>query len=169
MSQPDEPRRLDRDRNADGKPENARPRDRYGAPLPRDAEDEMPDRVEPEEVVSQPAEAVDHAVRLMAQERFFEAHEFFEWAWKGPSTDDDDRAFFKGMAQIAVGYTHLQRGNPTGAMALLDRGAAQLRAYAPVHAGIDVAETLGDAERVRAAVAAGETVSLPPPRLAPHG
>lgn len=136
----------DRDRNADGRPENARPRDRFGAPLPRGAVDELGDRVEPADVCATVAEAVQTAASLFAQGRFFEAHEFFEWAWKGPVTEDADRPFFKGMAQLAVGYTHTQRRNATGARALLQRGIDHTRPFASVHHGIDVGRAVADAE-----------------------
>ncbi|CAN5392462.1 hypothetical protein BH23ACT9_BH23ACT9_22880 [soil metagenome] len=136
----------DRDRNDEGLPENARPRDRFGAPLPRDAADQMPDRVEPEDVCTSVAQAVQVAGGLMAEQRFFEAHEFFEWAWKGPVTDDADRPFFKGLAQMVVGYTHTQRGNATGARTLLRRGIDQVSQFGPVLHGIDVARAAADGE-----------------------
>ncbi|HUG83176.1 MAG TPA: DUF309 domain-containing protein [Euzebya sp.] len=136
----------DRDRNAEGRPENARPRDRFGAPLPRGAVDEMPDRVEPDLVCNSVAEAVATAGQLFDQQQFFQAHEFFEWAWKGPVTQDADRPFFKGMAQLAVGYTHTQRGNATGAHALLRRGIDHIAPFTPTRHGIDVTRAVADAE-----------------------
>lgn len=141
---PDSPRQ--RDRNEEGRPENARPRDKYGAPLPRDAEDELPDRVEPEDICESVEQARDTAAELFDQQRFFEAHEFFEWAWKGPVTDDADRGFYKGMAQLAVGYTHTQRGNEKGAITLLQRGIDHIAPYGPTHHGIDVRRATADAE-----------------------
>lgn len=136
----------DRDRNAKGRPENARPRDRFGAPLPRGAVDELEDRIDPAEVCTTLEESLVTARELFAAQRFFEAHEFFEWAWKGPVTDDADRPFFKGMAQLVVGYTHTQRGNATGAQTLLRRGIDHVTPYGPVHHGIDVSRAVADAE-----------------------
>lgn len=98
----------------------------------------MPDRVEPEDVCTTVEQAVDTAAALFDAQQFFQAHEFFEWAWKGPVTRDPDRPFFKGMAQLAVGYTHTQRGNAAGAMALLRRGIDHIAPFAPAHHGIDV-------------------------------
>lgn len=143
---PTPPVRIDgRDRNADGRPENARPRDRFGAPLPRGATDEMADRVEPEDVCQTVEEARARAATLFDQQRFFEAHEFFEWAWKGPVTPEGERTFYKGMAQLAVGYTHTQRGNAKGAATLLQRGIDNIDGYGPQHAGVDVARAQADA------------------------
>ncbi len=157
-----------RDRNADGRPENARPRDRFGAPLPRGAVDEMAHKVEPEDVCTSVEQAVEHALRLFAEERFFEAHEFFEWAWKGSVTPDADRPFFKGMAQLAVGYCHTQRGNDTGARTLLRRGIDGIRGFAPAHHGIDVDATADLAETFRDRVApdhVGPDLAFPGLRL----
>lgn len=140
------PRHPDRDRNADGRPENARPRDRFGAPLPRDAPNELVDRVEPELVCETLDDAHERGVELFNEQRFFEAHEFFEWAWKGPVTPDEDRTFYKGLAQLAVGYTHTQRGNPTGATALLERARGNLSGYGADHRGVDVARATREAE-----------------------
>lgn len=131
------PRYPDRDRNSQGLPENARPRDRYGAPLPRGSTDELAHRREPEEVVSSVAEALDEAVRLFDSQRFFEAHEFLEYVWKSDEIPTSDRDFWKGVTQVAVGCCHIQRGNDTGAVTLLERSARYLQPYPPVHAGVD--------------------------------
>jgi hypothetical protein len=47
------------------------------------------------------------------------------------------------LAQLAVGLTHRARGNVTGAVTLLDRGARNIEPYteAPPH-GVDVAGLL---------------------------
>jgi hypothetical protein len=47
---------------------------------------------------------------------------------------------WRGLAQIAVGLTHVRRGNAGGAVALLRRGAERVSGYAaaPPH-GIDAA------------------------------
>jgi hypothetical protein len=52
----------------------------------------------------------------------------FEDAWK--SADESDRDLWRGLAQVAVGLTHARRGNIRGAVALLCRGAGNLRHYA---------------------------------------
>ncbi len=144
-----------RDRNDEGRPENARPRDRFGAPLPRGAADEMPDRVEPEDVCETVEEAIRHAAALFDQQRFFEAHEFFEWGWKGPVTPDAERGLHKGMAQVAVGYTHTQRGNARGAATLLQRGIDNLQPHRPARSGIDVDRAIADATAFLARVGEG--------------
>jgi uncharacterized protein len=145
-------RRLPRERDAEGRPANARPRDRFGAPLPRGAVDEMPDREEPEDVVADVPEALDRAVALFDAQRFFEAHEFLEWIWKHPSVDPADRDFWKGVTQVAVGGVHTQRGNATGALTLLSRAAAHLDRYPTPHHGIATATLAAAARRLADAV-----------------
>jgi uncharacterized protein len=138
---PDDPApilRVERERDADGRPANARPRDRFGRPLPRGAVDEMPDRVEPDDVVGTIGEALEHAVALFDAQRFFEAHEFLEWIWKADDLPEGDRDFWKGVTQVAVGCVHVQRGNVEGALTLLGRAAGHLERVEPTRdEGID--------------------------------
>lgn len=110
-----------------------RPRDRHGRPLPAGSRD----RLRAEQAPSSVAEALRQGILLFNRQRFFEAHECFEYAWKAPAADEADRRFWKGLAQIAVGCCHIQRGNPVGAVALLARGVEQLRDYPSSHHGID--------------------------------
>ncbi|HUH06865.1 MAG TPA: DUF309 domain-containing protein [Egibacteraceae bacterium] len=129
----------DRDRNADGRPENARPRDRFGAPLPRGAVDELAHRQEPDAVVRSAEEALRIAVTLFDERRFFEAHEFLEYVWKSDEIPEADREFWKGVTQVAVGCCHGQRRNDAGAVALLERAEGYLSSYPSPHEGIDTA------------------------------
>jgi hypothetical protein len=113
-----------RDRNTAGRPQNARPRDELGRPLPRDATGV--DRA-PEGVVLPPHETLDEAQRLIEAGQAFQAHEVLEAAWK--AAPSSERELWRGLAQLAVGITHVQRGNATGAIALLRRAADRIDAY----------------------------------------
>ncbi|MDQ0379226.1 DUF309 domain-containing protein [Amycolatopsis thermophila] len=126
---------ADRDRDAEGRPRNARPRDGLGRPLPYGAAGVSR---QPEGVVRTPAETVAEAQSLLDAGRPFHAHEVFEDAWK--SSDGPDRALWKGLAQLAVGLTHAARGNAKGASSLLTRGASAIEPFtAEAPYGIDVA------------------------------
>ena len=114
-----------------------RPRDRYGRLLPRGSEDELTHGGVPEAVVGSAEEACRRGIALFDERRFFEAHEFFEYAWKADDVDDRDRRFWKGVTQIAVGCCHAQRGNDRGALALLERAVTNLQAYPSPQCGID--------------------------------
>ncbi len=126
---------ADRDRDAEGKPRNARPRDGLGRPLPYGTPGV---ERQPEGIARTPAETVEEAQRLLDAGRPFHAHEVFEDAWK--SSDGADRGLWKGLAQLAVGLTHAARGNAKGAVSLLTRGATAIEPYAAESPhGIDVA------------------------------
>jgi hypothetical protein len=122
-----------RDRDESGYARNARPRDELGRPLPRGSEG-VP-RI-PDDLDLPPGETLSYAQDLLDRGLAFNAHEVLEAAWKnGPAAE---RTLWQGLAQLAVGITHVQRGNITGACALLDRAAARLaRSGRPAPHGID--------------------------------
>ncbi|GIE88185.1 DUF309 domain-containing protein [Actinoplanes regularis] len=124
MSGAPEPR-VTRDRDAAGRARNSRPRDGLGRPLPHGMTG-VP--TTPEDLVLPPDEALREAERLLAAGRPFHAHEVLEGAWK--ACDDDARELWKGLAQLAVGVTHLRRGNEVGAVRLLTRAAERISPYA---------------------------------------
>lgn len=134
-------RPADRDRDPQGRPRSARPRDALGRPLPTTAAGEP--RV-PDDLVLAPSAALAEADRLLASDRPFHAHEVLEASWK--SAPAAERDLWQGLAQLAVGLTHAQRGNSRGAVALLRRGADRVRAYAPANPhGVDVAAVVAGA------------------------
>ena len=114
-----------RDRDARGRPRNARPRDELGRPLRRDASGEPP---LPDGPALPPDAALDLAQELIDSGRAFQAHEVLEASWKAAPASE--RELWKGLAQVAVGLTHAQRGNATGAVTLLRRGAQRVAGYA---------------------------------------
>jgi hypothetical protein len=115
---------MARDRDAAGRARNARARDAAGQPLPRGSGGV--ERVE-EDVVLPPDEALDEAQRLIDAGFPFHAHEVLEARWK--AAEEGERSLWQGLAQLAVGLTHAQRGNTVGAPALLRRGAERVGAY----------------------------------------
>jgi uncharacterized protein len=124
-----------RDRDAAGRPRNARPRDELGRPLSRDAAGEPP---LDDEAVLPPADALALAQQLIDDGRPFRAHEVLEASWK--SAPAAERELWQGLAQVAVGLTHAQRGNARGAVALLRRGAGRVGRYSAAGPhGIDAA------------------------------
>lgn len=133
---------ADRDRDEAGRARNQRPRDGLGRPLPHGAAGV--ERV-PDDLVLPPRRSLDEAQRLLDAGRPFHAHEVLEGTWK--AAPPDERDLWQGLAQLAVGVTHLARGNPAGAATLLRRGAARLRPYAaePPY-GVDVAGLVATAE-----------------------
>lgn len=115
---------TDRDRDDAGRARNSRPRDGLGRPLPYGSTGV--DRA-PEGVRRSPEDTLAEAQRLLDAGLPFHAHEVLEDAWK--LAEDRERALWRGLAQLAVGLTHAMRGNPSGASALLLRGADNLALY----------------------------------------
>jgi hypothetical protein len=115
---------MDRDRDTAGRARNARPRDSLGRPLPRGASGVDP---VPEEALP-PGQALDRAQDLLDNGRAFAAHEVLEAAWK--SAPAAERELWRGLAQLAVGLTHAQRGNERGARELIRRGAERIATFA---------------------------------------
>jgi len=152
---------MDRDRDEQGRARNERPRDGLGRPLPRGAAGV---ERQPEGIVRSPEQTIAEAQRLLDDGKPFHAHEVLEDAWK--SSPDGERVLWKGMAQLAVGTTHAARGNRTGAVTLLRRGADHLEPYqdAPPH-GLDVAGLLRWARDHADALERGRTDQVPAPRL----
>jgi hypothetical protein len=150
-----------RDRDAEGRARNARPRDALGRPLPHGAVGEPR---APEGIVREPLVALAEAQQLLDAGRPFHAHEVLEDAWK--SAVPEERQLWRGLAQLAVGLTHAARGNGRGAATLLERGAANLGPYAaaPPH-GIDVPALTAWARGLAADAAAGRQLRLDPPSL----
>lgn len=104
----------------------------------------------PDDLVISPAEAADLGGRLLAEGRPFHAHEVFEAAWK--SVPGQERELWRGLAQVAVGLTHARRGNASGAISLLRRGAGHVAEFADapgeVDAGFVAAQATGLALRI---------------------
>jgi hypothetical protein len=127
-----------RDRDAAGRPLNARPRDGLGRPLPRGAAG-VP-RV-PDGLTLPPDEALAEAQRLLDSGLPFHAHEVLEGRWK--AAPGAERDLWQGLAQLAVGLTHALRGNARGAATLVRRGRDRIAPYAadPPY-GVDVAGLL---------------------------
>lgn len=114
---------VDRDRNDQGRAQQARPRDALGRPLAYGEVGVEPISEEP----LPPLESLAYARTLLEEGRPFAAHEALEVRWK--SGPEQERDLWQGLAQLCVGLTHHARGNATGAARLLDRAEAHLTAY----------------------------------------
>jgi hypothetical protein len=158
----------DRDRDAAGRARNSRPRDEAGRPLPHGTVGV--ERV-PDDLVLPPDETVREAQRLLDAGRPFHAHEVLEAAWK--AAEPGERELWRGLAQLAVGLTHLQRGNGRGAVALLQRGAANVTRWqvgwtGPVPVGLAVDDLVRHAESLAARVERDGPAAATPDDLRPR-
>ncbi len=151
---------MARDRDESGRPRNARARDALGRPLPDGAEG-VP-RI-PDDLNIPAGETLAYAQDLLNDGRAFHAHEVFEAAWKnGPG---DERTLWQGLAQLAVGITHVQRGNPKGAAALLRRASSMLSEVTGNPHDIDIPGLVAAGATLADDVTAGAVIA--PERLKP--
>lgn len=159
MRTPDD---RDRDRDADGRARNSRPRDELGRLLPPGSVGV--ERI-PDDLDLPPAESLSWAQELLDSGLAFNAHEVLEGAWK--SCPDDERMLWQGLAQVAVGVTHIQRGNAKGALALFERAVRRIENHSgPVPYGIDAAGLIAYADELSAELRRGSQPG--PDRLKPR-
>ena len=150
-----------RDRDAVGRPRNARPRDALGRPLPPGTPG-VP--TTPDDISPTPEEALTEAQRLLDDGFPFHAHEVLEAAWK--AAPDDERELWRGLAQLAVGLTHARRGNAVGAARLLRRAADRIEKYATrAPHGVPVPELASWARGVADRIDDGDATGDAVPRL----
>ncbi|MGO3325913.1 DUF309 domain-containing protein [Gordonia sp. (in: high G+C Gram-positive bacteria)] len=153
---------LDRDRDDDGRARNSRPRDRLGRPLPFGSVGV--ERI-PDDLDLLPADSLTWAQDLLDQGLAFNAHEVLEGAWK--SCPYEERMLWQGLAQLAVGITHVQRGNTKGALSLFERAIRRIASHdGPVPYDIDAAGLIAYAEQAMTDLRRG--VGLEPAQLAPR-
>ena len=111
----------------------------------------------PDDLDLTPAETLSYAQDLLDHGLAFNAHEVLEAAWK--NRPGDERTLWQGLAQLAVGITHVQRGNIKGARALLERAAAKLAAAGrPAPHRIDADGLVGYAAELTAELGRGHQV-----------
>lgn len=130
---------------------------RRKADLPRDDLGRLREPGEPDamahlrglaERIDDPAEAMRRGVDLFDAERFFEAYVYLALAWKRTREPAD-----RGLAQVAAGFCHIQRGNEAGARRLLSKGCDLLAAadrHAPLRGAVDTALTALDRDEAPA-------------------
>lgn len=149
-----------RDRDPSGRAQNARPRDALGRPLPKGAEGvpRIPDHLD-----VTPGEGLAAAQHLLDDGFAFHAHEVLESLWKDAPAED--KQLWRGLAQLAVGITHVQRDNIPGAIALLRRASEAIAQTSAKH-GVDVAGLVTFADALRDDIESG--IAIGDDRLRPR-
>ena len=147
---------ISRDRDTAGRARNDRPRDRLGRPLPPGSAGVA--RI-PDDLELGPQQTLTFAQQLLDDGLAFNAHEVLEAAWKnGPVAE---RMLWQGLAQYAVGLTHIQRGNAKGAGTLLRRASERLESY-PANAqqhDADRAGLVAHAQELLVALDTGDAIT----------
>lgn len=75
-------------------------------------------------------------VELLNAERYYDAHEALEDAWRVAPLDC--KRFYQGMVQIAVAMHHYSRGNLNGARSVLDRAVRNVGEWPQGFGGLDL-------------------------------
>jgi hypothetical protein len=73
------------------------------------------------------------------------------------------------VIQLAVAAVHVQRDNPAGALAILDRVEERLSRYPDTHRGVDVVGARRQARQLGAAIDRGATHPMPSFPATPDG
>ena len=84
---------------------------------------------------------------------FFEAHDTLEDVWM--DVRGQERLFFQGLIQLAIGYYHLTCVNYSGAEHLLGRGVSKLEGFRPAHRGILLDKVVDTARSTREKILTG--------------
>ena len=79
------------------------------------------------------------------QGEFYACHDTFQAIWMETL---EDRTFYQGLLQIAVGLYHLTHLNWQGAVTLLGEGVGRLRPYLPEHEAVDVERVRSQAQAI---------------------
>jgi predicted metal-dependent hydrolase len=76
-------------------------------------------------------------LELFIQQEFYEAHEYFERAWR--ETRDDSREFYRVLIHLCGGFFRLTQGRVDAAMKFFNRAQYWLSDFSPTYRSIDVA------------------------------
>src|SRR5262252_5522362 len=106
--------------------------------------------------------AFKRGLESIRAQRYFEAHEELEEAWR--AAPGAERDFFQGLVHVAVAWYQAGRGRPVATARQLEKAARRLGPFAPSHRGVDVAHVLAQVEAARARVASG-SLELEPPEV----
>ena len=128
-----------------------RPRDRYGRPLPPDADASLIVPSVPERTFISGSDAWEQAQDYLARDLPFHAHEVFEQRWR--CCPEDERDFWQALAQWGAALTHAARGNPAGARTVAARAEHTLHTYTgetfPTESGVDVTAVIASCQSLQ--------------------
>ncbi len=102
-----------------------------------------------------PAGAV-HGLEEFNAGKFFEQHETLELVWRAELRPIRD--LYRGILQIGVACLQIERGNPRGALKMIDRATRWLQPFRPNCQGVEVDRLLEDTEKLRSAISQSDLV-----------
>jgi hypothetical protein len=99
---------------------------------------------------------VIHGLEEFNAGQYFEQHETLELVWRAELRPIRD--LYRGILQIGVACLQIERGNPRGALKLIDRGTRWLQPFRPNCQGVEVDRLLEDTERLRIAISKSDLI-----------
>jgi predicted metal-dependent hydrolase len=111
-------------------------------------------------------EALDAYLACYEAGRWFDAHEALERAWR--RSPDPEMMLIQGLIQWAVALEHHRRGNPHGALTLLDRAWAKIEPAPSRALGLDLDPLRAAQPSLRRALARWRPGEPPPPIAVPR-
>lgn len=102
---------------------------------------------------------LSEGLRLFDEGDYFLSHETLEEYWA--EAPKQERDFFQGLINLAVGLHHYHRGNLNGMQMQFRKASARLSSYPPDYEGVDLAAVMGFLQRVPEALSKGEVLQPP--------
>ena len=90
---------------------------------------------------------IQEGIDLFNDADFFSAHDYFEDLWM--NCESEDRLFYQGMVQIAVGSYHLICANYKGALSQFNKGTEKLNNYVPKYYGVNLNKLIDEVDSLR--------------------
>jgi len=84
-------------------------------------------------------EAIERAVELFNDEKYWGAHEALEWVWKGAS--GDEKSILNGIILVAAAFVHDEKNEPEICLSILQRARKKLENIGGKYYKIDVDRT----------------------------
>jgi hypothetical protein len=81
-------------------------------------------------------EAIDHAVRLFNDEKYWGAHEALEGVWKGAA--GSEKSILNGIILVAAAFVHDEKDEQDICLSILQRARKKLGGASGMYHGIDI-------------------------------
>jgi hypothetical protein len=81
-------------------------------------------------------EAIEHAVKLFNDEKYWGAHEALEGVWKG--ADGAEKSILNSIILVAAAFVHDEKDEPEICLSILQRARKKLEGVGGAYHGIDV-------------------------------
>jgi len=92
-------------------------------------------------------ELVWEGIALFNAGDYFDAHEVLETAWRAEKKPV--RRLYQGILQAGITYYHIQRGNPAGALKLVNRAIPHLLPWIEMRSPVDIQDLVTNLNNIR--------------------